>query len=269
MASESAIIARVRRELGDLGEPFQSSIRSDGETIRYDLPTGLVDAASLTILLIPPTGPMVQLPSNAYSLTGNVLTLSSAPADGTNIVVQGTSFAMFTDAELQQYARDALLQHLEGREDIIRYRDDHGFIKLSKTQMLAAQLPDIEEYPVALLATVMALWTLATDAATDIDVFSGEGTVIPRRQRFAQVRSQIEALTARYQEIATALNVGIHRIEVSTLRRVSRTTNRYVPIYVPREYDDHTWPTRIIPPTDHRYEDESGLPSPNYGNEPW
>jgi len=34
-----------------------------------------------------------------------------------------------------------------------------------------------------------------------------------------------------------------------------------VPIYVDREYDDHSYPTRQLPPIDKRYEDNSGIPS--------
>jgi hypothetical protein len=49
------------------------------------------------------------------------------------------------------------------------------------------------------------------------------------------------------------LNVGLHRIEVSTLRRESRTTGRLVPLYVPREFDDYSWPERILPPIDSRH----------------
>jgi len=49
------------------------------------------------------------------------------------------------------------------------------------------------------------------------------------------------------------------------LRRISRTTNRLVPIFQSREYDDTSRPERLLPPIDgDEYDDESGIPSPLY-----
>ena len=42
------------------------------------------------------------------------------------------------------------------------------------------------------------------------------------------------------------LNIGLHRIETFTLRRISRLTNRYVPIYRPQEVDDGSIPQRVL-----------------------
>ena len=46
------------------------------------------------------------------------------------------------------------------------------------------------------------------------------------------------------------LGVGLDRIEVMTLRRVSRQTNRFVPLYDSREWDDNSRPRRRFPPID-------------------
>jgi len=42
------------------------------------------------------------------------------------------------------------------------------------------------------------------------------------------------------------LGVGLGRAEIGTLRRVSKTTNRLVPVYVVREYDDISRPRRLF-----------------------
>ena len=74
---------------------------------------------------------------------------------------------------------------------------------------------------------------------------------------------QIGALTERYQQLCGQLNVGIYRAETLQLRRTSYTTGRLVPDYAAREYDDHEWPRRQLPPIDRRNEDNSGMPDVN------
>jgi hypothetical protein len=49
----------------------------------------------------------------------------------------------------------------------------------------------------------------------------------------------------QYRELCTLLGVGLHRIEVVTVRKISQRTNRYVPIYRPQELDDHGYPQRV------------------------
>jgi hypothetical protein len=63
------------------------------------------------------------------------------------------------------------------------------------------------------------------------------------------------------------LGVGLYAIEVTNLRRVSRTTGRLVPLFREREYDDYTLPERILPPIGpgHQNDDESGVPSHTWG----
>ena len=80
-----------------------------------------------------------------------------------------------------------------------------------------SNIPDVEGVLVALRATIDALWALATDAATDIDISSADGTTVPRSQRYRQLREQIDGLTARYNHIAAMLNVGLDRIEMSKI----------------------------------------------------
>ena len=60
---------------------------------------------------------------------------------------------------------------------------------------------------------------------------------------------------AQYEELCKMLNIGLYRTEVFTLRRISRLTNRYVPVYRPQEIDDWSIPQRVY------------LPLPTYGDD--
>jgi len=130
-------------------------------------------------------------------------------------------------------------------------------------------LPAIEEPLVTMLAVINCLWALANDLATDTDIQTAEGTNINRTAVYRQVRQQIDALTDRYQTWCGQLNVGLFRIETLKLRRVSQRTGRLVPLFVPREYDDHRYPTRELPPIDTQYEDNSGIVSPLWQGQGW
>ena len=115
-------------------------------------------------------------------------------------------------------------------------------------------LPVVEEYPLLILASTMALYTLATDSSFDIDIISPDGVSIPRSERFRQLSEIIQSRREQYRELCAMLNIGMYRTEVFTLRRISRTTNRYIPIYRPQEVDDGSLPQRVM------------LPLPNYGD---
>jgi hypothetical protein len=268
VATQADLIARIRRELGDEGQSFQTSVMGDGVTTRFDLPVGLVDEATFQALVLPAAGPpAVALTSADYQLTddGDSITLTNPLGDGDTLIAQGSAFTLFSDSELTQYVNDAFLQHTHDRTQTIRVRQGDGYIGYVESPMTLATLPPVEDYLVATLATIQALWTLQTDAATDVDVNSAEGTHVPRGQRFGQVRQQIADLTQRYTEMCQQLQVGLARIEISTLRRVSRQTGRLVPIFKEREYDDHRLPDRSLPNIDLPNEDESGIPSPAWG----
>jgi len=76
---------------------------------------------------------------------------------------------------------------------------------------------------------------------------------------------QIDGMTDRYNQLCAMMNIGLNAIEMSKIRRVSKTTNRLVPIFEDREYDDYELPRRQLPPIDNRDEDESNLQSPVFG----
>lgn len=169
---------------------------------------------------------------NTGGVSGTV-TFTQIPKNGAPIVVSGVHYRYFTSAELTTFLNTAVLQHTDNRTD------SYG------SNITIASIPPVEEYPVAILATVEALWALATDAAFDINITAPDGVVIPRNQRFAQLSMIIQARKEQYRELCAALNVGLWRIEMGILRRISRTTNKLVPVYMPQEIDDRTKPERV------------------------
>ena len=106
-------------------------------------------------------------------------------------------------------------------------------------------IPAVEEYPIAILATIEALWALATDASFDIDIQAPDGVSIPRSERYRQLTQTIQARWEQYHQLCAQLNIGLWRIEMGTLRRISRTTNKLVPVYMAQEIDDSRNPERV------------------------
>lgn len=271
MTSTVDLIARVRRELGDTGHPFQDQFVGTGDTSIYDLVETQIENVVINGVIPSPPSVVTLVPGSDYTVDtvgGRLILLGggwSPLPTGYTLIVNGTTSGLYTDDELADYVQDAFTQHTSGRTVQTRFRDIDGFIKYLDEPMDYANLPAVEDYPVSLLATIMVLWAVATDASTDIDISTADGTNIPRSQRYAQVRSQIDAKTAQYQDICNQLNVGLHRIEVAQLRRVSKTTGRLIPVFREREYDDNELPVRILPGIDERNKDESEIPSPWFG----
>lgn len=170
--------------------------------------------------------------ANTGVVSGSVI-FTNVPKSGAAIVVEGTHYRYFTTAELTTFIDTAVLQHTDNKAD--------AYGRLTTL----ALIPPVEEYPVALLAVIEALWALATDASFDINITAPDGVVIPRGQRFTQLSAIIGSRQEQYRALCSALNIGLWRIEMGVLRRVSRTTNRLVPVYMPKEIDDSTQPERV------------------------
>lgn len=169
---------------------------------------------------------------NTNTVSGTV-TFTNVPTENAVIIITGTSYRYFTTTELTTFVNTAVTQHTSNRTDA------YG------SEVTIANIPAVEEYPVALLAAVEALWALATDAAFDINIMAPDGVQIPRSQRFTQLSNIIAQRQQQYRDLCAALNVGLFRIEMGILRRISRTTNKLVPVYMPQEIDDSTKPERV------------------------
>ena len=229
MATLDALASRLRAELGDTGRSIFETFTGDGITTRFKLSEAPVDGATL---LVKVNGTDTSNDVSVEEATG-LLVFDTAPANNSTINVSGTAFRYFTEDEICYYVNTAFEEHAKGSTD------------LNGSRTTLTNLAPINEDPIVLLACSMALYTLATDAAFDIDIISPDGVSIPRSERFRQLMEIVQAKKEQYRELCTLLGIGLFRIEVFSLRRISRMTNRYVPVYRPQEVDDRSMPQRI------------------------
>ena len=231
MASIYDLTYRVRLELGDQPQQFTFEATGDGSTNTYQLPCKPIDCYTLAVYV----GGSPQLVSTDYTLEADVgiLHFVHSPPAGAAILVTGNKFRYFTDDDICLFINTAVEQHTYNRTD--------SFGSVVTLQSISA----VEEYPLAILATIEALWVLATDAAFDINITAPDGVVIPRAQRYQQLTSIIAQRWDQYRTLCAQLNIGLWRIEMGTLRRVSRTTNKLIPVYMPQEVDDARRPERV------------------------
>lgn len=232
MANLLSLVRQVRDELADHPKQFQKTFYTDGVTTEFSL--GIKPIDQMTLVLTVDGTEKAQGFDFELDARYGVIRFGTAPASGSTIQVYGFSYRYFSDDEIYRYVCTAVEQHLHERTD------NFG------SKMTATRLPKVEEYPVAILATIEALWALATDASFDIDISAPDGVTIPRSERFSQLSQIVQQRWEQYRQICSQLNVGLWRIEMGTLRRISRTTNKYVPLYMPQEVDDSRMPDRIF-----------------------
>jgi hypothetical protein len=236
----SDLTALTRLVLGDTGEAFVAQVVGDGQATRFELPYELVEPDPVKLVVSVPglvftQNQITALGPDEYSIDGETgtITLGEPLAEGQILQVSGTHYFKRSAPDLQIFLDTAFTMHTYGR-----------------TGVTYDNLPPVENYALALRAAIEALWAELAEQADQIDVVTPEGMSIPEGQRYQQLLNLITALEAEYRDIAAALNVGLWRIQMFSLRRISRTTGRLVPVYVAQEYDDTLAPTRVYPPID-------------------
>jgi hypothetical protein len=229
VATLAALSERLRFEIGDQGRSFVETFRGDGVQTRFYLTVAPIDGATMTVRV---GSTNVSGTTSVEERTG-LLVLASPPNDGVIVTVSGTNFKYFTTAEITQYVNTAFAEHANSTTDT------------NGSSVTLLTLPVVEEYPLVLLAATMALYTLATDASFDIDIISPDGVSIPRTERFRQLTEIINTRKEQYKELCNLLGIGLYKIDVFNLRRISRLTNKLVPIYRPQEIDDPSIPQRV------------------------
>jgi hypothetical protein len=250
------IRSRTRTELADKPRTFQAQVVGDGLTSYFDLPARHVDTSSLIVTRLDPgEQPVDAVPlvlNTDYSVDAfeGAILLPSPLTDGALLTVTGTKYKFFDNEQLDEFIETSFAQITKGRTFTSATINQWGYRQYTQYPYTYDTVPEVEILPLALLAAIQGLWVLATDASYDIDI-SEDGASIPRSERYRQIMGQIGALTARFDEIAQNLNIGIKRIEMANLRRVARMTGRLVPLYLEKEYDDHSLPVRILPGVDH------------------
>lgn len=232
MASLTSLGSRLRYEIGDIPKSFVYQFTADGTTNRFLVPYSPLDGANLSIIQ---DNVNVSDDVEVEEATGYIV-FDTTPADGDVIVVAGNYFRYFTTSEIEQYISTAFAEHSA------YHTDAYG-----RTVSLV-NMPALEEYPVVVYASALALYALANDAAFDINVFAPDGVTIPRSERYQQLMQMIQARQNQYKELCNQLGIGMYKIDVFSLRRISKTTNRYVPIFEPMEVDDRETPTRVYVP---------------------
>ena len=231
MAAIADITSRVRLELGDLPKQFALNYVGDGITTTYNLGIKPIDVYTFAIYV---NGLPVANPADfTIEVDQGVVHFIDAPANDATIYITGTVFRYFTDDDICLFVNTAVEQHTYNRTNGLG------------SQMTVALIPPVEEYPLAILATIEALWALATDASFDINIFAPDGVTVPRSERYNQLTNLIQQRWDQYKQLCSALNIGLWRIEMGTLRRISRTTNKLIPVYMPQEIDDARKPERV------------------------
>ena len=231
MAVVSDLLSRIRLELGDPQKQFSFTDTGDGAATAYPLVYKPVELSSLYVTV---NGVAKAYPTDyTFEEDAGVIHFTVAPGIGQNITVTGLTNRYFLDSELTTFLNTALTQHTFNRTD--------AFGSL----VTVTSVPPVEEYPVVILSVIEGLWALATDASFDINIQAPDGVMIPRSQRYQQLISLIAQRTEQYKQLCAALNIGLYRVEMGTLRRVSRTTNKLVPIYLAQEIDDSRKPERV------------------------
>ena len=264
--STQRIAQMARLRLRDFPRPFICRQTCSGVAWRFELPVENIDRGSLQIALTDttPNGTSSPVLNSDYFLDdhGGTLVFNQAPPAGQLMVAQGTYYRDFLPAELDLYVRTAVVQHTYGYDEFTTGGVDGGYPPVQPPPLNSAGQPvsygtpaptmlaEVEEYPVSILVTIMALWDLAVGAAQQHDVHTPDGVTIPISQTFQQITQMVDQLQGQYLTLSSALGVGLYRITQSRLRRVSRTTKRLVPIFRSKEYDDITWPQRELPPID-------------------
>jgi hypothetical protein len=238
VASISEITEIARTYLRDFPKFFQVSFDALGRT--YQLGHVNVDTESLWVASYIPGTPSASVntfSSSSYSVDSRngVLRMETTPTPGSKIMVEGYYYEWVTPMDLEFYAGRALQLHLHNIDVPL--------------ENMAPAVIDV----IGISAIVETLWALMTEYSRDIDIITSESVHIPASQRFRMVQSLLQYWEETYRKKAQALNIGLERLEIFTLRRVSRTTNRLVPLYKNREFGDYSPMERLWPEQDKGY----------------
>lgn len=233
------VVTIARNYLRDFPKFFQTSFAPAGRT--YDLGATNIDTTGAWVAYVPNSASagspsasvgVVTLTSGVdyvIDSRNSILRLGFPLLDGYRLLVEGYHFSWINPDDMSFYAEMAI------NEDTHSLGVDAG--------NLAPAVIDT----IGIHALVEALYGLLSEFSRDIDVITSESVHIQASQRYRMVESLLVHWQEEYNRRAAALNIGLNRIEVYTLRRVSRATNRLVPIYQSREYGDigpivRVWP---------------------------
>lgn len=233
MASLADIENIARTYLRDFPKFFQTSFDIVGRT--YELGQINVDKESLWVAVYNSSGGSASALTPAdYSIDerNGVLRLSSTYPANTKLLIEGYYYEWVTPNDLNFYSQRALEKHLH------------------TINLTIEQLADVVINAISIAAICECLWALMTEYSRDIDVITSESIHIPASQRFRMVQALLAQWEKEYERHSSNLNIGFDRLEVFNLRRVSRTTNRLIPLYRQKEFGDYSPLERLWPDID-------------------
>lgn len=166
----------------------------------------------------------------AIDYRNGVVKLASTTGIEDGIHVYGYHYEWFLDEDLTYFS------------DVVVHELIHDTDMSGLTDMTSS-----EQQLVPIGVVMYALYSLLTELSLDIDISTPEGMMIPAHMRFNQVMQLFQYWKDKYNEKAAALNLGMGKISIYNLRRISRMTGRYVPEFRGREIDDPRWPVRVFP----------------------
>lgn len=224
------ISQRARVYLRDRARPFSRRFVTTGEPVSHSLPMPNIVPDSVTVTI----GGTVLDPTTGFRIdydNGELWLTDEYPAE-VEFYVEGSFWEWFSDRDLSDYTDIVVDNYSHADADLDTLTNDGAVINC----MAAAVL-------------VEGLWALLTEVARDIDVRTPEGD-IPATQRYRQLMSLLEFWQSELNRMEQALNIGLFRLEMYNLRRVSMRNGRLVPLYVEQEYDDTDPPVRVKPKID-------------------
>jgi hypothetical protein len=234
----ASITTKTRMILQDTGRPFAANVSVDGKSTVFPLPVTSISANAGVLVIF--NGQVISnQATSGYTIDykHGIIAFPSPPVPAAaTLGVQGIAYDYYDDDEVLQAVQDAFYQHTTDLEPLPVIDPVPG----------QCSIPANEEYLVALWAARELLWMQSVDMSQQIDVDTPEGVHIAVSERFRQIVDQIERLRQEYEQLAGALGVGVYRIQVLNMRRLSLTTNRLVPIFREQEYNQPYvgfWPT--------------------------
>jgi hypothetical protein len=221
------VVEVARNYLRDFPKFFQVNFDAVGRTFELGQPN--IDTNTIWVANIVGAS-VTPLTSTNYSIDARngIVRLADTPAANSKIIIEGYYYEWMLPADLEFYAKHSINYH-------------KPTINVPLEQANPAVL-DV----VGIGALVEALQALMTEYARDIDVMTSESIHIPGSQRFRMLQSLCQQWELEYRKRANNLNIGPERIEQFSLRRVSRTTNRLVPLYKAKELGEYGPMERIF-----------------------
>lgn len=249
MATIEGVMTGARTYLRDFPKFFNAVVAKRDLSTTFDLPVSNLRRDGLTVIATDnstiATGSLNAPGFSASPTTFSydvdereglvrIVTDRTGGMDGWAVNFEGYHYEWIADVDLRYFAENVIAEYA--------YRRDGYCLD---------DVPDVEEDLTSLGVAVEACFSLLAEFSRDIDVQTPEAIGLPLSTRFRQIESLLfggSGLFDKYRTKANMLGVGLERIEVFELRRRSRTTNRLVPLYREREWDDARRPQRVFPP---------------------